>query len=229
MPTWRVMALATVCVLAVVRPAWAGPPSEQLRTHIDRVLKVLGDPELRKNDKVPERRAAIRKIANDIFDFREITMRSLGRHWQPRSASERDEIVELFANLLEQAYISRIEGYTGEKIVFLGESIDGDQATVRSKIVTNQGTEIPIDYRLLPRGDRWVVYDVAIEGVSIVANYRTQFNAIIQRSSYAELVKRLKAKRDERADARPATGRPERDAPVSPGLPRPVPPPRQAP
>ena len=180
---------------------WAGPPTDQLRGQVDRVVKILSDPELQKDGKTQERRAAIRKVAHDIFDFTELTKRSLGRHWQARTPADQAEFIELFTDLLEHAYISKIEMYSGEKVAFVGETLDAGVATVRTRIVTRQGTEISIDYRMYQRGNRWLTYDVAVEGVSLVANYRTQFNAIIQKSSYQELVKTMRAKRDERPDA----------------------------
>jgi phospholipid transport system substrate-binding protein len=141
---------------------------------------------------------AVRKIANDIFDFGEIAKRSMARHWQPLSEAQRNEFVGLFADLLERSYISKIETYGGEKIQYTAERADGEYATVSTKIVTKNGTEVPVDYRLIKRsGDRWLVYDVSIEGVSLVSNYRTQFNKIIQTSSYNELVSKLRNKQDE--------------------------------
>jgi len=198
----RALAWAIAIVLATMMTptgeARAGTPSDQLRTHIERAVKVLEDPELAKEGKTAERRAAIRRIANDIFDFTETTRRALGQHWQPRTPQEREEITRLFADLLERSYIGKIEMYSGEKIQFLGDTIERDQATVRTKLVTKQGAEIPVDYRLhRAAGDRWLTYDVSIEGVSLVANYRTQFNKIIQTSSYKDLVKKMKAKQDE--------------------------------
>ena len=178
-------------------PARAGAPLEQLRTQIDRVLKILDDAEMKKDGRGKDRRAAVRKIADDIFDFQETAKRSLGRHWTTRSPSERDEFVKLFSDLLERSYISKIELYGGEKIAYLGDTLDGDQALVRTRIVTKGGAEVPVEYRMLKKGERWLVYDVVIEGVSLVANYRTQFNKIIQTSSYAELVKKMKVKQDE--------------------------------
>ena len=186
---------------ALAAPARAGVPMDQLRAQIDRVLKVLEDPGMKKETRARDRRAAVRKIADDIFDFQETAKRSLARHWQPRTAAERDEFVKLFADLLERSYLSRIELYGGERIAYLSDLLDGDQATVRTRIVTKGGTEVPVDYRMLKKGDRWLVYDVVIEGVSLVANYRTQFNKIIQTSSYAELVKKMKAKQDEFLEA----------------------------
>jgi phospholipid transport system substrate-binding protein len=182
-------------------PARAGAPLDQLRAQIDRVLKVLEDPEMKKDGRGKDRRQAVRKIADDIFDFQETAKRSLGRHWTTRSAAEREEFVKLFSDLLERSYISKIELYGGEKIGYLGDVLDGDQALVRTRIVTKGGAEVPVEYRMLKKVERWLVYDVVIEGVSLVANYRTQFNKIIQTSSYAELVKKMKVKQDEFIEA----------------------------
>jgi phospholipid transport system substrate-binding protein len=197
----RALVLAGAVLLALslvtVRDAAAGPPTDQLRTQIDRVLQVLDDPELKKEGQTRERRAAVRKIADDIFDFGETAKRSLGRHWAARTPAEREEFVRLFADLLERSYISRIEFYGGEKIQFTGDTIEGDLATVRSKLVTKQATEIPIEYRTLRKGDRWLVYDVVVEGISMVSSYRTQFNKIIQTSSFTELVNKMKSKQEE--------------------------------
>src|SRR3989442_13921121 len=195
----RALALATALLLVLAGPGgvWAGAPSDQLRAQIDRAVKILEDPELKKDGKQKERRAAIRQVANDIFDFSETAKRSLARHWAPRTPAERDEFVGLFTDLLERSYISKIDLYGGEKIQFVGEAIDGEGAVVRTKLVTKQGTEIPVDYRMHRRGDKWLVYDVVIEGVSLIANYRTQFNKIITTSSFQELVKKMRTKQEE--------------------------------
>jgi phospholipid transport system substrate-binding protein len=193
----QALMLALFLSAVTASPAAAGAPSDQLKTQIDRVLKTLDDPELKKEGRAKGRRAAVRKIANDIFDFGETARRSLGRHWQPRTPAEREEFVELFADLLERSYISKVELYGGEKIQYLGDTIEGDQAKVQTKLLTKGGNEIPIEYRMHKKGDRWLVYDVVIEGVSLIANYRTQFNKIIQTASYQELVKKMKAKQEE--------------------------------
>ena len=197
----RATALMIAVMLAVAmgagREAWAGAPTEQLRTQIDRAIKVLEDPELAKEARMTERRVAIRRIANEIFDFTETTRRSLGPHWQARTPQEREEITRLFADLLERSYIGKIEMYSGEKIQYAGDTIERDQATVRTRLVTKQGVEVPVDYRMHRVGDRWLSYDVVIEGVSLVANYRVQFNKIIQTSGYGALVKKLVAKEQE--------------------------------
>jgi phospholipid transport system substrate-binding protein len=189
------LALGLAVLTAV--PATAGVPTDQLRGAVDRVLKTLDDPSLKGADKVADRRVAVRKIANEIFDFGEIAKRSMARHWQPLSEPQRAEFVGLFADLLERSYISKIETYGGEKIQYTGERTDGEYATVSTRIITKNGTEVPVDYRMTKRADRWLVYDVSIEGVSLVSNYRTQFNKIIQTTSYNELVSKLRNKQDE--------------------------------
>lgn len=200
----RLLTTTAAAALVVTLPSVVGAapptPTEQVRGAIQRVLRILEDPALHGDARAAERRAAMRKVANELFDFTEITKRSLGRHWQARTPAEREELVRLFGDLLERTYVSRIELYSGEKILYAGETVDTDQAVVRTRIVTKQGAEIPVDYRLLVRGERWRAYDVVIEGVSLVANYRSQFDKILQ-AGYPELVKRLRAKLDERPDA----------------------------
>jgi len=187
-------ALALALALAAVPRAWAGEPTEQLSARIDQVFRILEDPALKPAERAEERRAAIRRVAHDIFDFEELARRSLGRHWQARTPEERDEFVRLLGHLLERAYLGKLELYNGERIVLLGDSVDGDLATVRTRVVTRQGTEIPVDYRMLRRGDGWRAYDVTIEGVSLVANYRSQFDKIIRRASFQQLVKQVREK-----------------------------------
>src|SRR5574341_367636 len=142
------VALAFLLMLLAAPEARAGVPTDQLKGAIDRVVKTLEEPALKGEHKAPERRRAVRKVANDIFDFGEIARRSLARHWQPLTEQQRTEFVMLFADLLERSYISKIELYGGEKIQYTSERVDGDQATVATKIITRNGTEVPIDYRL---------------------------------------------------------------------------------
>ena len=195
----RSIALAILLVLAVapVAPVAATSPTEQLKASIDRVLQVLDDPAFKPEARLAERRKAIRRIADEIFDFEEMAQRALGQHWRPLTADQRKEFIPLFADLLDRAYTSTIERYSGEPIQYTGERVEGDLAVVSTKILTKQATEIPVAYRMLRHGDRWLIYDVSAEGVSLVANYRTQFNTIIRTSSYDELRKRMRSRIDE--------------------------------
>lgn len=118
--------------------------------------------------------------------------RALARHWRPLTDEQRREFVRLFRELVEESYISKIELYSGEPIQYTGATHEGNVATVSTNIITKNGTDVPIHYRMLRRADRWYVYDVRVEGVSLVSNYRTQFNAVIQTSSYANLVHKMR-------------------------------------
>jgi phospholipid transport system substrate-binding protein len=139
-----------------------------------------------------QRRLEIRRTANELFDFDEISRRALSRHWTSRSPEEQAEFVRLFTDLLERNYIGRIESYSGEKISYLGETVDGPFATVRSKVITRRRTETPLDYQLHLRDGRWKVYDVLVDHVSFVATYRSEFSRILQKESYAALLDRLR-------------------------------------
>ena len=216
--TRTLVVAAAVLALLEAGDAGAGVPTDQLRGSIDLILKIVTDPELKKEAKTLERRKRIREVVNQIFDFTEISQRCLGRHWQARTPAEREQFVALFGDLLENAYITKIESYSGEKIQYPGDTIEGDLAIVKTRIVTKQETEIPVDYRMFLNNGRWAVYDVSIEGISLIGNYRTQFNAVIQRSGYPELVAKLTAKRDERPGAREA-GRQEAATPAAAAVP----------
>jgi len=191
--TWSGSALLVGLALA----AHAGVPTDQVKGATDQVLKTLQDPALKSPDKTAERRKQLRTIVDQVFDWQETGKRALARHWQTLKPEQRQEFSALFADLVERSYVGKIEAYSGEKVAYVGDTIEGDQATVKTKLVTKSGAEIPIDYRMQKEGDRWRVYDVLIEGVSLVGNYRTQFNKIIQQSGYDELVKKMKTKQDE--------------------------------
>jgi len=191
--TWSGSALLVGLALA----AHAGIPTDQVKGATDQVLKTLQDPALKSPDKTAERRKQLRAIVDQVFDWQETGKRALARHWQTLKPEQRQEFSALFADLVERSYVGKIEAYSGEKVAYVGDTIEGDQATVKTKLITKSGTEIPLDYRMQKEGDRWRVYDVLIEGVSLVGNYRTQFNKIIQQSSYDELVKKMKTKQDE--------------------------------
>ena len=191
--------IAVALTLLVSSTAWAGP-TDQLREYTDQVVKVLDDPSMARQD----RRAAVRKIAHEAFDVAETAQRVLARHWQARTPAEREEFTQLFADLLERTYIARMDEYGGERVKYLSESIDGKLASVRARIVTRTGTEVSVESRMNLKGERWLIYDILIENVSLVANYRSQFDRIVRSSSYEELVRRLKTKRDEFLNENPA-------------------------
>ncbi len=194
-------AILVALSLAAGAPAWAGSPTEEVRQYTEQILRTLEDPALAQADK----RATVRKLAIEVFDAPEAARRALGRHWPGRTPEEQAEFVQLFVDLLERTYVSKIDLYGGERVRYTGESIEGDFAVVRAALLTRKGTEVPVEARMLKRGDRWRIYDVVVEHISFIANYRTQFDRIIRNSSYAELVNRLRTKRDELVAPKPAT------------------------
>src|SRR5215813_2224674 len=151
--SWRrLIPLLAVLLVTPGSPAWAGPATDQLRVYTDQVQKILQNPAMT----LQERREAVRQVAEQVFDVNETAQRALGQHWQQRTPAEREEFVKLFANLLEQTYISRIDEYGGEKITYTGEQVTGDKAVVRARILTTKGTEVPVESRLTLKGERWL-------------------------------------------------------------------------
>lgn len=192
----RLLLMTTVCLFTAVT-AFASV-TETVKKTVDEVIKTVSDTELKKKSNEQRRRTAIKKSISAIFDSQEMAKRSLGKHWNQRSMSERKQFSELFAALLENSYAGKIESYNNEKIVYTKELVDGDYAEVKSKVVTSKQDEYTLDYRLMKKdANRWMVYDVVIEGVSLVSNYRTQFNRIISTNGYPELVRKLKSKSNE--------------------------------
>lgn len=195
---WRIGAPAGIGLLLAV--AWARAdappisPMAAIQKTVDAVLAVVNDTALQGRGLEEARREAVLRVIEPRFDFPQIARSALGRHWQARTPAERRQFVALFSRLLEDAYVGRILAYSGESIQYLGQSVSEDRATVRTRIVTHRDTEIPVDYRLAYRGERWLVYDVRIEGVSLVENYRVQFNDVMATSSFEDLLKKIEAR-----------------------------------
>ena len=213
-----VLAISMVATLAIgVPPADAQPkvaadqsgPLEAVRASVSRVLAIVQAPNAVASGG-GQRRTEIRRVAQGLFDFNEMARLTLARHWKDRSVREQEEFVRLFTDLLERSYLTTIENYAGERVTFLGESVSGPYAQVRSRITTDRRMEISIDYRLIESGARWAVYDVVLDGVSLVSNYRSQFNSIIRTSSFADLLTKLRSRQIE-AHAIPRTGHGSRD------------------
>lgn len=176
--------------------ATAGLPTDQIKSTVDKALVVLRDPRLKPAAKTKERRDQLKQILFARFDFSEMARRSLGANWRRRTPKEQEEFVRLFSDLLERAYVDTIESYTDEKILYIGERLDGGYADVNSKIVTAKGDEYSLNYKAHFVGGEWRVYDVIVENVSMVNNYRSQFNRVIINASYEELVRRLRDRAD---------------------------------
>jgi phospholipid transport system substrate-binding protein len=177
-------------------PAEAAVTADVKRT-VDKVVAIVADENMKKPGNEAKRRAALKSAISTMFDYGEMAKRSLGVNWRGRTKAEQKDFVNLFATLLENSYAGKIESYENQRIVYDKESIDGDYAEVKSRIVTAKRDEYSLDYRLMRQGNRWLVYDVVIEGVSLVSNYRSQFQKIITSQGYGALVKKLRAKSDE--------------------------------
>jgi phospholipid transport system substrate-binding protein len=198
-----IAALLATCLLTLSPAALrAGVPTEQVRQTADQVLSVLQDSRLKSADKQKERREQIRQIVASRFDFGEMAKRSLGSNWQKGNNDEQRQFVQLFTELLEKSYADQIESYDGEKIVYGRENVSQDQADVDTKILTKKGEQISVNYKLRSAGNDWKVYDVVIENISLVNNFRSQFNRILANASFAELLKKLQSKSVEIKPAR---------------------------
>ncbi len=195
-PYWRVagFVLLALALIAVSGRVWAGEPMEAIRHSTEKVIEILKDPELKGDPELRERK--IWDVVVERFDFEEMAKRALAIHWRDRSPQEQREFVDLFGKLLQRSYSGKLAQYSDEKVEFLAEEIDGPRAEVRTKIIS-KGNEIPIEYRMMKKGNDWKVYDVVIEGVSLVNNYRNQFNRIVVSSGYKELIQRMRTKWDE--------------------------------
>lgn len=167
--------------------------ADGVKKTIDAVIEVVTDEELKKNAKKAERRVLLREIISKKFNYFEMSRRSLSKYWEERTPEEKKEFIDLFGKLLENSYSSKIESYTDEKIIYKEEKVKGNKALVKT-IVFQGDDQIPVNYKLIKSANDWMVYDFTIEGVSMIKNYRAQFKRIIRKSSYQELVKKLKKK-----------------------------------
>ena len=171
--------------------------TDEVKKVVDEVIRIVTNKELKKPQNARERRAEMKKAIGSIFDYGQMTKLSMGIHWKERNPAEQKELVKLFETLLENSYATKIESYNNEKIIYLKEDVEGDYAEVNSRVITEKGDEFSLVYRLGKEGNKWMVYDVVIEGMSLVSNYRSQFNRIIEEQGYNELVKKLQTKSEE--------------------------------
>jgi phospholipid transport system substrate-binding protein len=194
---WTIVVLGIVW-LGLSGLAVAGEPTDVVKQITDRVLKILEDPQWQGPGKQDERQQQLRQISEHAFAWEDMARRALAVHWRERSPQERQEFVQLFRELVERTYINRLEQASKEKqdILYTGERVEDSRAVVSTKAITTRRTEVPLDYRLVKEAGGWKIYDVLIEGVSLINNYRSQFNQIISSSSYENLVQKMRS-RDE--------------------------------
>ena len=184
-------------VAATLTPASAGAPTEQVQSTVDNILAILKNPRLRGDARKTERRNQLREAIFSRFDFSGMSRRSLGSQWRKLSPNEQEEFVRLFTDLLERTYINQIEAYKDEKVLFLRETQDNNFAEVQSRVASSKGEEFSLNYRVHRVGADWKVYDVVVENISVINNYRAQFVRILTNQSYEELLRRMKDKQIE--------------------------------
>jgi len=182
-----------LAMVMVTPAAWGSSAMDQLRSTVDEVISILSNPSLKRPGQEKRRLQMVKQAINQRFDYSEMAKRSLSRYWKPLSPSQREQFVELFSQLLERSYSGKLEAYSNEKVIYQSERLDGDYAEIRT-IVARPNDRIPMNYRMINKGGKWWVYDIVIEGVSLVSNYRNQFGRIIRESSYQELVRRMQTK-----------------------------------
>jgi len=189
-----IMVLLVVCSFMAMSSAHAvAGPTEELKPKLDALIGILLDPALKGEEKKVERRAKIMEQATSGFDFREMSQRVIGKEWRELTPEKQDHFQKLFTKLLENAYIGKFESYSGQEIQFLGERLKDERAVVSTQI-ENNGVLIPIDYVMVKKEAKWMVYDINIEGVSLVRNYMEQFKSILRRDKFDGLVKLLEEK-----------------------------------
>ncbi len=180
--------------IAFSAASFAGEPMEGIKKTTDRIIAILKDPALKRPEKKGERNMLIRKAVDERFDWVEMSQRTLATHWRKRTEEEKRLFIDLFGKLLERTYMDRVGAYSGEKVLYEGETVDGNYGTVNVKIITKKETEIPVIYRVKKDGGKWFVYDISVQGVSLINNYRKQFNSILVNSSFKDLIEKLKEK-----------------------------------
>ena len=196
----KLLLSALFMVLAFCFVAKAAPtPTERLTSTIDEVLAVLKNPDYKDSVKRIPLRAQLEKKIHEGFDFAEFSSRTVGRNWQAFSADQKERFQEAFANLLMVTYLDKIQGYNGEQVEYLKEVLSqkGDRAEVQTTVALSDGKKVPVSYRMLLKNDTWSVYDVLIENVSLVKNYRSQFQDVLARGTAEQLIDRVNTRAQE--------------------------------
>ena len=175
--------------------AEAGVPTEQVRATVDRVLAILKDPKLKADGAEKNRRAELSNAILPRFDFEEMAKRSLGSEWRRHTPAEQKEFVNLFTDLLKESYVTTIESYRGDRVVYRKETQDGRFAEVGTAVITEQDQEFSIIYKMHLASSDWKVYDVVLENISIVNNFRSQFRRVLGKSSFADLLQTMRERK----------------------------------
>jgi len=194
----------TILFLIIALAAFSNPsalaadePGRIITAIVDRGLAVLRDPALQDESMRPERRKKLWDILSPVFDFEEIPKRVLGRHWRNITPQQREEFSDVFIEIIKDAFLGKSDSYQGQNIVYLRETVIKNRSKVQTKFIMSKGKEISIDFSMIKRNNQWRIYDVIIEGVSLIGNYRSQVKSILMKSSFEELMVMVYEKRNE--------------------------------
>lgn len=182
--------------------SWGGPPLQQVRSTVEGIQTIMLDARQQPDTKKKQRVAQIKQLVGRRFDFTEMAKRALGPEWQRHSQRERGEYVKLFTDIIETSYLDRMESYAGENVVYLRENRDADYAEVATKALAVKGEDLGINYKLKRAGSEWKIYDLIIDNVSVVNNYRAQFTRILNDASFHQLLGKLRESRDHQIQAK---------------------------
>ncbi len=197
-----VVLFVLMALLSSAARAEAGPATDSLKGTLDRLIEALSDPSLKTPGKENEKRNILLKLVKERFDKEAFARRALGAHWRKRTKEEKQEFVKIFSDLLERTYLKRIDdfmakagSFSEKNILYLNETVKGRYVVLKTKVITSKDTKVSVHYLFKKKQGNWLVCDIAIEGVSLVKNYRAQFKEILARSSFQELIDKLKAKK----------------------------------
>ena len=192
--SYKIFIISIILICLIPLEAIAGTPIDIVQASTDKLLSIVSDHSLQTPAMKEKREQMIIEAVDKVFSWEEFSKRALAKNWNKRTPEEKKDFVLFVRQLIAETYMEKTYQYSGESIVYKGEKIEGDRGSVLSEFRRSNGTQIPVEYRVMKKGGTWLVYDLYIEGVSLVGNYRNQFNDIIAGSSYEDLVKRLKEK-----------------------------------
>lgn len=175
----------------------AGEATDRIKAATDKLIEIVSNHDLDAPGMAAKRAKMIRETVDTVFDWSAFSQRALGKHWSTLNQPQKKEFIFFFGQLLERTYMDKTRNYSGEKMIFLNEKIDGKYGVIGAKVALGSGKEVALEYRVIKPTDKWFIYDVYVEGISLVSNYRSQFSTILSKSGYDELLKRLKTKLDE--------------------------------
>ena len=191
--TWLSLSMVAVSILVCSgKTANAGEPTEAIRGAVNQGVEILKNAKLDNQKQRAQVIDQLRQVVYPLFDFNEMAMRSLGANWRRLNPQQRKEFVSTFTALLEKTYANQIDLYNGQQVIYTGETVDGDYAQVNSRIIDKNGQTYSVVYKLHRVDGKWRIYDVVAENISLVNNYRAQFNRVIAKSSFEELLKMMK-------------------------------------